>query len=77
MINAFYQQLDEERKKRNTVVQSLTASEQNVTELKKKLANEEYTRKSADSALADFQRQAEDQRKSLVDANAQLAASKE
>ena len=42
MINAFYQQLDEERKKQNTAIQTLTANEQNVTELKKKLANEEH-----------------------------------
>ncbi|XP_065626486.1 uncharacterized protein LOC112010771 [Quercus suber] len=45
--------------------------------LKKKLAAEEDTRKSADSALAGFQRQAEDQGRLLRDANAQLATSKE
>nr|XP_023908476.1 uncharacterized protein LOC112020149 [Quercus suber] len=45
--------------------------------LKKKLAAEEEARKSADSALKGFQRQAEDQGRLLRDANAQLATSKE
>ncbi|XP_065631674.1 uncharacterized protein LOC136068449 [Quercus suber] len=45
--------------------------------LKKKLAAEESARKSADSALEGFQRQAEDQGRLLRDANAQLTTSKE
>nr|XP_023915616.1 uncharacterized protein LOC112027176 [Quercus suber] len=72
-----HQQIDEERKKRIAAVCTLNASEQNIVQLKKKLTAEESARKSADLALEGFQRQAEDQRQLLRDANAQLATSKE
>nr|XP_023875821.1 uncharacterized protein LOC111988259 [Quercus suber] len=55
--NACYQQIDDERKRRATAVQTLTIAEQTAERLKKK--------------------QAENQRKLLRDANAQLATSKE
>nr|POF21574.1 hypothetical protein CFP56_10786 [Quercus suber] len=74
---SYHQQIDEERKKKITAVRTLNASEQNIVQLKKKLAAEESARKSADSTLEGFQRQAEDQRQLLRDANTQLAASKE
>nr|XP_023884923.1 uncharacterized protein LOC111997105 [Quercus suber] len=77
IAESYYNQIDEERKKKITAVRTLNASDQNIVQLKKKLAAEENTRKSADSALEGFQRQAEDQGRLLRDANAQLAASKE
>ena len=58
-------------------MQTLNIAEQSNVELKKKLANEEHARKSADSALEGAQRQAEDQRKLVHKATDQLAASKE
>nr|XP_023871766.1 neurofilament heavy polypeptide-like [Quercus suber] len=73
----YYDQIDDEKKKRISAVRILNASEQNIAQLKKKLATAEEARKSADSALEGFQRQAEDQGRLLRDANAQLAASKE
>ena len=51
ITNNYYQQLEDERKKRSTVVQTLNIAENNSVELKKKLANEEYARHSADSTL--------------------------
>ena len=60
-----------------TAVQTLNIAEQSNVELKKKLANEEHARKSADSTLEGAQRQAEDQRKLVHEATDQLAASKE
>nr|XP_023913595.1 uncharacterized protein LOC112025164 [Quercus suber] len=77
IAESYYNQIDEERKKKITAVRTLNASEQNIVQLKKKLVAEENARKSADSALEGFQRQAEDQERLLRDANAQLAASKE
>ena len=56
---------------------TLTISENNNAELKKKLAEEEQARKSADSALEGAQRQAEDQRKCLREATNELTAAKE
>ena len=58
-------------------MQTLNIAEQSNVELKKKLANEEHARKSADSALKGSQRQAENQGKLVRKANDQLAASKE
>ena len=57
-------------------MQTLNVAEQSNTELKKKLADEEHARKSADSALEGAQRQAENQRKLVREANDQLVASK-
>nr|XP_023875860.1 cilia- and flagella-associated protein 99-like [Quercus suber] len=75
ITNSYYQQIEVERKKKIATVQTLNAAEQNVVQLKKKLSDEENARKSADSALDGVQRQVEDQRKLLRDANAQLATS--
>ena len=65
MLNNYYNQLDDERKRRTSAVQTLTISEQDLADTKKKLAAEEQARKSADSALEGFQKQVEDQRKCL------------
>ena len=77
MLNICYSQLDDERKKRASAVQTLTISEQDLAAAKKKLLTEEQARKSADSALEGFQKQAEDQGKRLREANAKLKAVRE
>ena len=77
ITNSFYQQLDDERKRRVAAVQTLNIADQSNVELRKKLANEEHACKSADSALESAQRQAEDQRKRLRKANDQLATSRD
>ena len=58
-------------------MQTLTIADQSNVELKKRLADEEHTRKSADLALESAQRQAEDQRKRPREATNQLTASRE
>ena len=58
-------------------MQTLNVAEQSNVELKKRLANEEHARKSANSALEGAQRQAESQTKLACEANDQLAASNE
>ena len=58
-------------------MQTLAIVENNNADLKKKLAVEEQTQKSADSALEGAERQAESQRKVTRETNDQLAASKE
>ena len=57
-------------------MQTLTVAKQSNAKMKKKLADKEHTRKSADVALKGAQRQAETQRRLLCEANDQLAASK-
>ena len=59
MTNSLYQQLDDERKKRVTAVQTLAVAENSNAALKKKMTAEEQARKSADSALEGAERQAE------------------
>ena len=77
MTNSYLQQLDEERKRRDTAVQTLAIVENSNTKLKKKLTAEEKARKSADLALEGAERQAKSHRKLAREANDQLAASKE
>jgi len=60
MYNNCLNQLEEERKRRSSAVQTLTISKQDLVETKKKLVAEEQARKSSDSALEGFQKQAED-----------------
>ena len=72
MNNFLSQQLDDERKRRVTTVQTLT-----IADIKKRLTAEEQARKSADVALKGAERQAESQKKFTHEANEQLAASKE
>ena len=45
MTNSYLQQLDEERKRRATTMQTLTIAENSNAELKKKLTAEEQARK--------------------------------
>ena len=59
MTNSLSQQLDEERKRRAAVVQTLAVAETSNANLKKKLTAKEQARKSADSALEGAKRQAE------------------
>ena len=77
MLNNCYNQLDDERKKWVSAVQTLTIAEQDLAVAKKKLLVEEQACKSADSTLEGFQKQAEDQRKRLREANAELKAARE
>ena len=58
-------------------MQSFNIDDQSNAKLRKKLTEEEHTRRSADSALESAERQAEDQRQRLREANDQLASSKE
>ena len=77
MLNRCYSQLDDERKQRASAVQTLTQFEQDLAATRKKLLAEVQARKSADSALEGFQKQAEDQGKHLHEANAELKAARE
>ena len=77
MLNNYYNQLEDERKRRLSAVQTLTISEQDLAEKKKKLVAKEQARKSADSALEGVLRQAEDQRKRLREVNEELKAAKD
>ena len=56
MTNSLSQQLDKERKRRATAVQTLTIVENSNTDLKKKLIVEEQARKSADATLKGAER---------------------
>ena len=77
MTNSLYQQLDDERKRRVVVVQTLAVAENSNADLKKKLTAEEQAWESTNLALEGAERQAESQRKLTREANNQLAASKE
>ena len=77
MFHSLSQQLDDERKQKVTIVQTLTIAENSNTNLRKKLAAEEQVRKSADAALKGAEKQVESQRKLTNEAKEQLAASKE
>ena len=77
MYHSVSQQLDEERKRRATAVQTLTIAENSNADLRQKLKVEEQARKSADAALKGAEMQAESQRKLTNKAKEQLAASKE
>ena len=72
MLNACSDQLDDERKRRTMAVQILSKFEQGLADARKKLQVKEQARKSAESALEGYQKQAEDQGKLLREANAEL-----
>ena len=59
MTNSLYQQLDDERKMRAAIMQTLASAENSNTDLKKKLTVEEQAQKSANAALKGAERQAE------------------
>ena len=56
MLNACSNQLDGERKRRVMVVQTLSKSEQDLVDARKKLQVEEEARKSAESISEGYQR---------------------
>ena len=71
------QQLDDERKRRVAIVQTLTIAENSNTDLKQKLKEEEQARKNAESALKGAETQAESQRKLANEIKGQLVVVKE
>ena len=77
MYHSVSQQLDEERKRKSTAVQTLTIAENSNADLKQKLKAEEQAKKSVEAALKGAEKQAESQRKLTNEAKEQLAASKE
>lgn len=77
MLNACSDQLDDERRRRTTAVQTLSKFEQGLADARKMLQVEEQARKSAKSALEGYQKQAEDQGKLLREANAELKKTQE
>ena len=77
MLNICSDQLDEERKRRTTAVQTLPKFEQDLADVKKKLHAKEQTRKRAESALEGYQKQAKDQGNRLREANAELKKAQE
>ena len=72
MLNACSDQLDDERKRQTTAVQTLSKFEQDLADVRKKLQVKEQARKRAESALEVYQKQAEDQGNRLCEANAEL-----
>ena len=71
MYHSISQQLDDERKRRTTAVQTLTIAENSNTDLRKKLTE------NSNTDLKGAEKQAESQRKLTNEAKEQLAASKE
>ena len=53
MYHSVSQQLDDERKRRVTAVQTLTIAKNSNADLKQKLKEEEQAKKSSESALKD------------------------
>ena len=62
MYHSVSQQLDEERKRRSTAVQTLSIAENSNADLKQKLKAEEQARKSAEAALKGAEMQEADKR---------------
>ena len=71
------QQLDDERKRRVSAVQTLNIAENSNKDLKEKLKAEEQLKKSAEAALKGAETQAESQRKLANDIKGQLVTAKE
>ena len=63
MYHSVSQQLDDERKRRCTAVQTLAIAEDSNADLRQKLKTEEQARKSSDAALKSAETQVESQRK--------------
>ena len=70
------QQLDDERKRRRTAVQTLAIAEDSNDNLRQKLKAEEQARKSSNAALKSAKTQAESQRKLANEVKGQLVAAK-
>ena len=77
MLNACSNQLDGERKRRATAVQTLSKSEQDLIAARKKLQVEEEARKNAELTSEGYQKQTEEQAKLLREANAELKKTQE
>ena len=77
MLNACSNQLDGERKRRVMVVQTLSKSEQDLADVRKKLQVEEEARKSAESTSEGYQKQAEEQVRLIRETNAELKKTQE
>ena len=77
MLFDLSQQLDDERKRRSTAVQTLAIAEDSNADLRQKLKAEEQARKSSDVALKGAETQAESQRKLANEVKGQLVAAKE
>ena len=77
MLNIYSDQLDDERRRRVTAMQTLSKFEQDLADVKKKLLAKEQARKSAELALEGYQKQAEDQRNRLREANSELKKAQE
>ena len=77
MYHSVSQQLDDERKRRSTAVQTLAIAEDSNVDLRQKLKAEELARKSSDAALKGAKTQAESQRKPANEVKGQLVAAKE
>ena len=71
------QQLDDERRRRVSTVQTLTIAENSNADVKEKLKAEEQQRKSADAALKGAETQAKSQRKFANEIKGQSVATKE
>ena len=63
MYHSVSQQLDDERKRRSTTVQTLAIAKDSNADLRQKLKAEEQARKSSDAAIKSAETQAESQRK--------------
>ena len=77
IYHSVVQQLDEERRRRIAVVQTMSVAEKSNSDLKERVKTEEQAKKSAESALKGAEAQAESQRKMLLEVKGQLAAAKE
>ena len=77
MLNIYSDQLDDERRRRVTAMQTLSKFEQDLADVKKKLLAKEQARKSAELALEGYQKQVEDQGNRLCEANAELKKAQE
>ena len=71
------QQLDDERKRRVSAVQTLNIAENSNKDLKEKLKAEEQLKKSAEAALKGAETQAKSQRKLVIEVKGQLITAKE
>ena len=71
------QQLDDERKRRVSAVQTLNIAENSNKDLKEKLKAEEQLKKSAEATLKGAETQSESQRKLANDIKGQLVTAKE
>ena len=70
-------QLDDKRRRRVTATQTLSKFEHDLADVKKKLLAEEQARKSVESTLEGYQKQAKDQGNRLREANAELKKAQE